>query len=83
MLSQFACEHPDVLTAIAPVAGLRVGSSMPAPEGGYVPDRTTCQPSEPLPVMTFSGTADPTNPFEDGGSAYWRYGAMDASDQWA
>ncbi|MHA7284103.1 extracellular catalytic domain type 1 short-chain-length polyhydroxyalkanoate depolymerase [Arthrobacter sp. TMS2-4] len=83
MLSQFACEHPDVLTAIAPVAGLRAGSSMPAPEGGYVPDPATCQPSEPLPVMTFSGTADPTNPFEDGGSAYWRYGALDASDRWA
>lgn len=83
MLSQFACEQTGKLTAIAPVAGLRAGGSIPDTGGGFIPDPSTCQPSEPLPVMTFSGTADPTNPFEDGGSAYWRYGAIDASNRWA
>jgi polyhydroxybutyrate depolymerase len=83
MLSQFACEESDLISAIAPVAGLRAGASMASTSGGFVPDPNTCQPSEPVPVITFSGTADPTNPFEDGGSAYWKYGAMDASNRWA
>ncbi|MEX0847888.1 MAG: PHB depolymerase family esterase [Ilumatobacteraceae bacterium] len=45
MTSTLLCRFADRITAAAPVAGLRV------PEG--------CEPSRPVPIITFHGTDDP------------------------
>lgn len=82
MVSQFACEHPELLAAIAPVAGLRAGAPLTV-AGGVVPDPATCAPSQGVRVITFNGTADPVNPFAGGGAPYWGYGALAASQRWA
>lgn len=82
MVSQFACEYPELVAAIAPVAGLRAGAQLTTADGA-VPDPATCSPSQGVPVITFSGTADPVNPFADGGAPYWGYGALAASERWA
>jgi polyhydroxybutyrate depolymerase len=81
MVSQFACEHPELVAAIAPVAGLRAGA--PLTVGNAVPDPATCLPSRGVRVITFNGTADPVNPFGGGGAPYWGYGALPASQRWA
>jgi polyhydroxybutyrate depolymerase len=82
MISQYACDHPERLAAIAPVAGLRAGFPVTGPDG-WQPDPATCTPERPVPVITFSGTADPVNPFAGGGAAYWRYGVPAAQARWA
>lgn len=82
MVSQFACEQPELLAAIAPVAGLRAGAPLTTADGA-IPNPATCTPSQGVPVISFNGTADPVNPFADGGAPYWGYGALDASERWA
>ncbi|MFJ9173764.1 alpha/beta hydrolase family esterase [Streptomyces sp. NPDC102360] len=83
MVSQYACDHPDRVTAIAPVAGLRAGVPVTDGSGATVPDPGTCVPKRPVPVITFHGTADPVNPYEGGGEPYWGYGARTALAAWA
>ncbi len=80
MVSQFACDHPDQIAAIAPVVGLRAGYPI---SGKDYPDPATCVPSRPVPVVTFAGTADPVNPYAGGGAPYWQYGAEAALKRWA
>jgi len=82
MISQYACDHPERLAAIAPVAGLRAGYPVNGPDG-WQPDPATCDPERSVPVITFSGTADPVNPYLGGGAAYWRYGVPAAQARWA
>jgi polyhydroxybutyrate depolymerase len=67
MASQLGCDLATVIAAIAPVAGLR----FPGP----------CD--RPLPVISFHGTADATNPYEGGGPPYWTYSVPSAAAQWA
>jgi polyhydroxybutyrate depolymerase len=81
MISQYACDAPDRLAAIAPVAGLRAGYPTSGPQGP-VPDPATCNPSRPVPVIAFAGTADPVNPYLGGGAAYWQYGVPEALARW-
>ncbi|MFI7702674.1 alpha/beta hydrolase family esterase [Nonomuraea sp. NPDC049480] len=83
MVSQYACDHPDRVTALAAVVGLRAGAPRQEADGSFVPDTATCQPDRPVPVMSFSGTADPVNPYPGGGAPYWGYGAEAAAKQWA
>ncbi|MET9971446.1 PHB depolymerase family esterase [Streptomyces sp. NPDC006356] len=83
MVSQYACDHPGRVAAIATVAGLRAGAPVQDADGAYVPDPATCRPDRPVPVLSFSGTADPVNPHAGGGPAYWGYGAVTAQRQWA
>jgi len=52
MTSRLACDRADRFAAFAPVNGLRL------PED--------CQPSRPVPVLTFHGTADPILLFNGG-----------------
>ncbi|HEX7135754.1 MAG TPA: PHB depolymerase family esterase [Iamia sp.] len=52
MTSLLACERADRFAAFAPVNGLQL------PEG--------CQPSRPVPLLTFHGTADPILLFNGG-----------------
>ncbi|NHC12385.1 extracellular catalytic domain type 1 short-chain-length polyhydroxyalkanoate depolymerase [Motilibacter deserti] len=82
MISQYACDGPGLLAAIAPVAGLRAGRPV-ASGSGLAPDPATCRPDRPVPVITFAGTADPVNPFAGGGAAYWGYGIPAAQQRWA
>ena len=53
MTSFLTCERADDFAAVAPVAGITV------PDGG-------CDPSRPMPVITFHGTADPILKFNGG-----------------
>jgi polyhydroxybutyrate depolymerase len=82
MVSQFACDNPERLAAIALVAGLRAGAPL-ATTDGFVPDPATCTPAVPVPVVAFAGTADPVNPFTGGGAPYWGYSVPAALDRWA
>lgn len=55
MLShRLACQAADRIAAVAPVAGVNV----------FAP----CNPSRPVPVLHFHGTADQTVPYNGGGS---------------
>jgi polyhydroxybutyrate depolymerase len=69
MASQLACDLSTVVAAIAPVSGLR----FPAP----------CPATRPVPVMAFHGTADPVDPYDGNGQAYWTYSVPTAAQRWA
>jgi polyhydroxybutyrate depolymerase len=69
MTSQMACDLSGVIAAIAPVSGLR----LPAP----------CAATRPVPVITFHGTADPIDPYDGNGQAYWTYSVPVAAQRWA
>lgn len=63
MANRLACDRADLVAAVAPVAGtlgVNVG----------------CNPSRPVSVLQFHGTADPIVPF-DGGPMMGRGGASD------
>jgi len=69
MASQLACNSPGTVAAVAPVAGLR----FPAP----------CATSRDVPVVAFHGTADPVDPYNGNGLAYWTYSVPVAEQRWA
>ncbi len=69
MSSQLACDAPTTFAAVAPVAGLRYPSPCPT--------RTA------VPVIAFHGTADPIDPFNGNGQAYWTYSVSTAAQRWA
>jgi polyhydroxybutyrate depolymerase len=52
---KLACELADLLAAVGPVSATPV-----------VQDLQACQPSRPVPVMHFHGTADDANPYNGG-----------------
>ncbi|MEV5681294.1 feruloyl esterase [Streptomyces sp. NPDC052179] len=83
MVSQYACDHPERVTAMAPVAGLGAGVPVTDDSGTTVPAPATCAPHQPVPVVTFQGTADPVNPYDGGGQPYWGYGVRTALASWA
>jgi polyhydroxybutyrate depolymerase len=83
MISQYACDNPGRLAAIAPVAGLRAGAPRADETGGIHPDPATCSPDRGTPVVTFAGTADTVNPHDGGGHPYWGYGTAEALERWA
>jgi len=55
MTSRAGCELADQIAAIAPVAGIQFGKN--------------CNPDRPIPVITFHGLADRSNPYSDVDSA--------------
>ena len=67
--SQLACDASTVFAAVAPVSGLR----RPAP----------CPATRAVPVLTFHGTADPVDPYDGHGQAYWTYSVPQAAQDWA
>ncbi len=69
MASQLACDSPDTFAAVAPVAGLR----FPSP----------CPTTSATSVVAFHGTADPIDPYEGSGQAYWSYSVPTAAQRWA
>jgi polyhydroxybutyrate depolymerase len=66
--SQLACDSPSTFAAVAPVAGLRYPSPCPA--------------SRPVPIIAFHGTADPIDPYNGNGQAYWTYSVPTAAARW-
>jgi polyhydroxybutyrate depolymerase len=60
MASELGCALPDVLAAVAPVAGVRF------------PD--ACASPKPMSVVAFHGTGDDVNPYDGVGDGYWTYG---------
>jgi polyhydroxybutyrate depolymerase len=82
MTSQMACDHSQLLAAVAPVAGLRAG--IPVKRAGtWSPKPSSCQPRLPVPILTFHGTADMTNPYAGNDDARWGYSVMAALRRWA
>lgn len=69
MTSQLGCDLSTVVAAIAPVSGLRFPDPCPA--------------TRPVPVMAFHGTADPVDPYNGNGGAYWTYSVPTAAQRWA
>jgi polyhydroxybutyrate depolymerase len=69
MASQLACDASGTFAAVAPVAGLR----FPGP----------CPATRPVPVIAFHGTADPIDPYNGHGQAYWTYSVPTAAQRWA
>lgn len=67
--SQLACDDSTVFAAVAPVSGLR----HPNP----------CHASRPVPVIAFHGTADPVDPYDGNGQAYWTYSVPQAARDWS
>ncbi|WP_136192253.1 extracellular catalytic domain type 1 short-chain-length polyhydroxyalkanoate depolymerase [Actinomyces procaprae] len=81
MASALACERPDLIAAIAPVAGLRAGRT--AADSTATLDPTTCTPAQPVSVLTFHGTDDVVNPYDGNDDARWGYGVEAAVSGWA
>lgn len=67
-VSQLGCQSSTVFAAIAPVDGLR----MPSP----------CNARRAVSVIAFHGSADPINPFDGNGQAYWTYSVTSAINDW-
>ena len=81
MASLLGCTLAGRIAAIAPVSGLRAG--LPSRENPDQPDRASCQPQRALPIVTFHGTDDHTNPYDGGGAPYWAYSVPTALRRWA
>jgi polyhydroxybutyrate depolymerase len=69
MASQLGCDLSTVIAAIAPVSGLRFPDPCPA--------------TRAVPVISFHGTADPVDPYDGDGQAYWTYSVPTAAERWA
>ena len=67
--SQLACDTSGTFAAVAPVSGLR----RPTP----------CPTTRPVPILSFHGTADPVDPYDGNGEAYWTYSVPQAAEDWA
>jgi polyhydroxybutyrate depolymerase len=67
--SQLACDASAIFAAVAPVSGLR----RPTP----------CPATRPVPIVSFHGTADPVDPYDGDGQAYWTYSVPQAARDWA
>jgi polyhydroxybutyrate depolymerase len=67
--SQLACDSSNVFAAVAAVSGLR----RPTP----------CPTSRPVAILAFHGTADPVDPYDGHGQAYWTYSVPQAAADWA
>jgi polyhydroxybutyrate depolymerase len=81
MASWLACELADRIAAVAPVAGLRAG--VPLAGQFRTPDPSTCTPSRAVPIVTFHGVRDPTNPYAGDGGPRWGYSVPAALERWA
>lgn len=70
MASRLGCDMSETIAAIAPVAGVRFAKN--------------CQPSRPVPLITFHGKKDVVNHYvhQAYSPSYWRMGVEDALDGW-
>lgn len=68
LASELACALPERIAAIAAVGGIR-------------PPRR-CSTQHAPAVLALHGTADPVNPYDGGGPAYWQTSVEDAIEAW-
>jgi polyhydroxybutyrate depolymerase len=80
MASLLGCRLANRIAAIAPVSGLRAG--VPSADNPAQPDPSTCRPTRAMPIISFHGTGDLTNPYDGGGKPYWAYSVPTALRQW-
>jgi len=80
MASLLGCRLSTRIAAIAPVSGLRAG--LPSSDNPAQPDPSTCRPTRAMPIVTFHGTGDTTNPYDGGGRPYWAYSVPTALQRW-
>jgi polyhydroxybutyrate depolymerase len=82
MASAYACARPDKIAALAASAGLRAGR--PSPTDPMFAELQTCAPNRPVPVITFHGDADTTNPYQGRPTDLrWGYSTPVAVQSWA
>jgi polyhydroxybutyrate depolymerase len=82
MASAYACARPDKIAAVGASAGLRAGR--PAPLDPMVAELQSCRPDRPVPVITFHGDADTTNPYQGRPTDLrWGYSTPLAVQDWA
>ncbi|USX29416.1 prolyl oligopeptidase family serine peptidase [Oxalobacteraceae bacterium OTU3CINTB1] len=81
MASWLGCVASTRFAAIAPVVGLRAGA--PLASDPRQPDPDSCRPESAVPVVTFAGDSDTTNPIAGGGAKYWQYSMHAAEMRWA
>ncbi|MGC2167491.1 MAG: PHB depolymerase family esterase [Acidimicrobiales bacterium] len=67
--SQLACDESGIFAAVAPVSGLRRANP--------------CPTTRAVPIISFHGSADPVDPFNGHGQAYWTYSVPSAEMKWA
>ncbi|HTT59308.1 MAG TPA: PHB depolymerase family esterase [Acidimicrobiales bacterium] len=67
--SQLACDDSGLFAAVAPVSGLRRADP--------------CPTTRAVPLISFHGSADPVDPFDGHGQAYWTYSVPSAAMKWA
>jgi polyhydroxybutyrate depolymerase len=65
------------------VAGLRSGVPERAASGAWTPAKSSCRPKQAVPVRTFHGLADTTNPYSGNDDPRWGYGVEEALARWA
>jgi polyhydroxybutyrate depolymerase len=83
LASQMACDHPERITAIAPVVGLRAGWPQRLGPGRWRPDPATCDPRRAVPVLGFHGLHDPWTPYRGNDNEAWGYSVPAALRRWA
>ncbi|MFG1605139.1 alpha/beta hydrolase family esterase [Actinoplanes sp. NPDC049265] len=81
MSSALACRRADKIAAIAASAGLRAGR--PDPDDVSVPEVEDCRPSRPVPIVTWHGQQDTTNPYPGSNDLRWGYAVPLAAQTWA
>jgi len=82
MASAYACARPDKIAAAGASAGLRAGR--PAPLDPMLVELQSCRPNQPVPVITFHGDADTTNPYQGRPTDLrWGYSTPLAVQSWA
>jgi polyhydroxybutyrate depolymerase len=81
MASLLACQLADRIAAFAPVAGLRAG--LAGQGGDRAPGVGACRPVRAVPILTFHGTDDRTNPYDGDATVRWGYSVPVAVRRWA
>jgi polyhydroxybutyrate depolymerase len=81
MSSALACRLSGKIAAIAASAGLRAGR--PDPDDVSVPEVEDCRPSRPVPIVTWHGQQDTTNPYLGSNDLRWGYAVPLAAQTWA
>ncbi|MEQ3549730.1 PHB depolymerase family esterase [Pseudonocardia nematodicida] len=81
MASALACEIPERIAAVAPVAGLRAGAAEPGDLAE--PDAATCRPGSPVSISAFHGALDEVNPYGGDDDPRWGYSFPAALERWA
>jgi polyhydroxybutyrate depolymerase len=81
MASALACARADLISAVAPVGGVRAGRANPA--NVSVIEVGSCTPSTPVSVLAVHGTADYTNQYNGNMDRRWGYSVDTAIAAWA